>query len=85
MSARAVNVKALLRRLDAVAFSQLAAQAALLAEENESLRSQLAWAEDAAESWRDDALRMMEERCAASGERPGITQQGQLVTVRVTA
>ena len=85
---RLVSVPALLRRLDDQAYEQLVVEAARLAgenerlaEENERLRVELVWADQAAESWRDDALRMMEERCAATGERPGITITGQLVTV----
>lgn len=78
-----MSAAALLRRLDAIACEQLCAEAARLAEENERLRVELAWAEQAAESWRDDALRMMEDACAASGRRPGITLGGALVTVPV--
>ena len=76
-----MNAAGILRRWDGIAHEQLCAEAARLAEENERLREQLAWAEEAAESWRDDALRMMEEACAASGKRPGITISGALVTV----
>lgn len=68
-------------RLDRLAIDQLRAEAARLAAENESLREQLYWAEQAAESWRDDALAMMQEHCAHTGDRPGLTMGGRLVVV----
>ena len=72
-----MNARAILRRLDALALVQLAEHAARLAVENEELRGRLCAAEDAAESWRDDFLRL----CAESGQRPGITQAGALVAI----
>ena len=80
-----MSAATILRRLDAIAFEQLCAEAVRLAEENERLRTQLAWVEEAAESWRDDALRMMEEACAASNRRPGMTITGALVLVPMEA
>lgn len=46
--------------------------------EIERLRTELRWAEDAAESWRDDALRMVEEACADGSRSPGLTMSGAL-------
>lgn len=45
------------------------------------LRVELAFAEQSAESWRDDALRMMEEACADGSRAPGLTITGALVTI----
>lgn len=69
------------RRLDAIALQQLREECARLAAENDQLRSELHWAEQAAESWRDDALRLMEEACSDGSRQPGITQSGALVTI----
>ena len=49
--------------------------------EIERLRDELEFAERAADSWRDDALRMMEEACADGARAAGITITGALVTV----
>lgn len=72
-----MKARAILRRLDALALLQLAEHAARLVVELESAEARAAWAEDCAESWRDDFLRLCEE----SGQRPGITQAGALVAV----
>lgn len=72
------------RRLDAIALQQLREECARLAAENDQLRQELGWAEQAAESWRDDALRLMEEACADGTRQPGITQAGALVTIPAT-
>lgn len=82
---RPVKVAAFLRRLDELAYEQLCAEAARLIQENERLRDELHWAEDCAESWRDDALRLMEAQCAATGAAPGLTQSGHLVLVQPEA
>jgi hypothetical protein len=82
MSAARARVAA---KLDRLALEQLRTVAARLAEENEELRRQLAWAEDAAESWRDDALKLMEDHCAATGDAPGLTLDGRLVAVQGAA
>lgn len=70
------------RRLNADAYDLLCAEIARLhAEnetlccENETLRSQLAWAEDCAERWRTDAI----EAINAAGAEPGLTMNGRLV------
>lgn len=75
------NVTALQRRFDAIALDQLRAEVVRLHEENNQLRENLHWAEDAAEYWREDALQMQEAACAATGSSPGITQAGTLVLV----
>lgn len=77
---KAANI---LRRWDGIAYEQLCATAVRLAEENERLRTELHWAEGAAESWRDDALRLMEEACADGSRSPGLTIEGALMTVPV--
>lgn len=76
-----MNVARLLRRFDAAAHEQALAEVIRLAEENEHLRTELWRAEEAAEGWRDDALRLMEEQRTATGAQPGITQSGALVLV----
>lgn len=77
------RIERIFRRLDALAYEQLCVEAARLAAEKEELRTRLYLAEDAAERWRDDALRMMDELRASTGAQPGITQAGALVAVRV--
>lgn len=79
------NIARILRRWDGIANQQLIEAAARLAEENDHLRTELRLAEDAAERWRDDALRLMEDACATTGSRPGITKGGALVLVSATA
>lgn len=83
MSARTVS--AIWRRLDRLAFSQLCAEAARLAVENEDLREQLWRAEDAARSWQEDALDLQQALCESTGGRPGITRDGSLVVVQAGA
>ena len=78
--AKSIRAATLLSRLDEAAHEQLCEQAARLAEENERLRRELAIAIGDADSWREDALRMMEELCSATNERPGLTLSGALVT-----
>lgn len=75
------DLTTILRRWDEAACEQLCAEVARLAEENERLRAELVWAEEAAESWRDDALRLMEEACADGSTSPGLTLEGALVAV----
>ena len=67
-----MNRATLLRRLDALASSQLCAELARLANEKALLREQLEWTERCAENWRDDALRLM-----------GIEHEGHVVTLRM--
>ena len=65
-----LSVRRLLARWDSVAYEQLCARAAALAQENEDLRRELDWAEQAAESWRDHFLRATEDMAL------GLTQDG---------
>lgn len=53
-----------------------AACAARLAAENEDLQERLWRAEDCAESWRDDVMRMMED-----GLEVGLTKSGHVVAL----
>lgn len=78
------NIARILRRWDGIANQQLIEAAARLAEENDRLRTELRWAEDAAENWRCGALSLMQDACAATGCRPGITKGGALVLVPAT-
>ncbi|WP_107380198.1 hypothetical protein [Stenotrophomonas maltophilia] len=77
----ALTAAAILRRLDREAFSQLCAEAARLAVENEELRQQLWLAEDAARAWQEDAMNLQQNLCEATGGRPGLTVDGSLVAV----
>lgn len=52
----------------------LEAQLEALAAENERLLAELRFAEDCAQSWRDDVMRMQEE-----GAQLGLTKSGQVV------
>ena len=81
-------LRALRRRLNAAAYDlvneELArrdAECEALRAENESLRTQLAWAEDCAERWREDAITALNEQAADVGGVVGLTQAGQLVVV----
>lgn len=74
-----------LRRFDALALEQALAEVNRLAAENDALRRELARAEQCAEGWREDALRLMEEACALGDRQPGITLHGALVTVPAPA
>lgn len=73
------------RRLHAMELETLRASVERLHAENERLRQELYWAENAAESWRDEALRMMEEACADGSRAPGLTINGALVCVPAIA
>ena len=53
------------------------AQLEALQAENAQLRRDLSWAEDCADSWRDDALRAIKD----AGCTPGLTMAGHLVAV----
>lgn len=72
-----MKARAILRRWDRIAHAQLVEHAARLAVELESAEARAAQAEEWAESWRDDFLRLCEE----SRQRPGITQAGHLVAI----
>jgi hypothetical protein len=71
----------ILRRWDALAAIQLCEAATRLAEAEERLRGELQRADDCAEAWREDALRLQEQLCEISGGHAGITQAGALVIV----
>lgn len=77
-------------RLDRHALVQLRETAAQQAAEIERLqlqleqtRRELDWAESAAESWRDDFMRLEEQ--LAPGQAIGLHQDGHLSLVEVTA
>ncbi|PWB28876.1 hypothetical protein DCO49_03990 [Stenotrophomonas sp. SPM] len=72
---------AVFRRLDREALSQLCAEVARLAVENEELRQQLWLAEDAACAWQEDAMNLQQVLCQATGGHPGLTVDGALVVV----
>lgn len=81
-------LRALERRLNAQAYdllceelSRLAVENERLQGENDSLRGQLSWAEDLAESWRKNAIQLMNDRADEEGGSPGLTMDGRLVVV----
>ena len=81
-------LRALRRRWNAPAYdlvneelARLDAKLDALRAENESLRSQLSWAEDCAERWREDAIEAINAQAEAQGGVVGLTQAGQLVVV----
>ena len=67
-------------RLDRRAIHQLRDEVVRLAQENDDLRAQLASAENCAESWRDDAMRLS-DALHQQGGRVGLTKQGALVPI----
>ena len=76
------------RRLNADAYDLLCAEIVRLhAEnetlccENETLRSQLAWAEDCAERWREDAVSALNGQAEATGGTVGLTLSGHVMVV----
>ena len=81
-------LRALRRRLNAQAYDLVNEELArldrendALREENEQLRTRLAWAEDCAESWREDAIEAINAQAEAAGGAVGLTQSGRLVVV----
>lgn len=70
------------RRLDLFALEQLRFEASRLYVENESLRDEALRANEAADFWREQALDMQLALCEKQGSEPGITVDGQLVTVK---
>ncbi|KEH07085.1 hypothetical protein GY14_30275 [Delftia tsuruhatensis] len=77
---------ALRRRLNAAAYDQVNEELARLDLENEALRAgieelrqRLAWAEDCAEHWREDAFSALNEQAEATGRAIGLTQAGHLM------
>lgn len=69
-----MNLARMIAKWDRIAYAQLTEAAARLAAENDELRDALCYAQDAAESWRDDCLRMIED----SGERATLSQDGRV-------
>lgn len=74
-------LRALRRRLDSQAYGLLNEELARLAQENEELRTALAYAEDDAEHWRRQALEMYEAQAGIEGGAVGITQAGCLIVM----
>lgn len=79
------TVARILRRWDGIANQQLIAAATRLAAENDRLREELRRAEDAADGWRENAIRLMEDGCADGARQPGLTRAGALVLVPASA
>ncbi|MDH1681107.1 hypothetical protein N5E30_05855 [Pseudomonas chengduensis] len=78
---KAIDIRALLRRLDEHALGQLCQEVTRLDEENARLRADLARMEENAEGWRDEAMSLHEQLAIALGGQPGINQSGALVVV----
>lgn len=74
-------LNALQRRLNAQAYPLLHAELARLAEENESLRSQLSHAEHDAEFWHSQCLDLYQAQADEDGGTLGLTQSGHLVVI----
>lgn len=72
-----MNVSAILARWDRIAFGQLCEHVAQLAEERDDYRERAYRAEECAESWRDDFMRIMQE----TGRAPGLTIDGRMVAL----
>ena len=79
-------LRALRRRLNAQAYdlvneelARVDAENEALRAENELLRTRLAWTEDCAESWREDAIAALNEVADKVGGAPGLTMDGRLV------
>lgn len=85
MKRRVPTARTVARRLNELELQTLRAVVEQQHAAIERLRGELAWATEAAESWRDDALRMMEDACTDGSCEPGITIGGALVTVPVRA
>lgn len=75
------RLSALKRRLREQTFELLEQEVARLGAENEDLRQRLYWAEEAAESWRADAIAALNHAADACGGAPGLTMDGRLVVV----
>lgn len=75
------QLRALKRRLREQTFVLLEQEVARLGAENEELRQRLNWAEDAAESWRADAIAALNDAADACGGAPGLTVDGRMVVV----
>lgn len=78
---RAIVPAKILKRWDSIAAAQLFAASTGLIEEIDRLRSDVANADDTAEHWHGEAMRLHEELCNATGTGLGLTPNGHLVTV----
>jgi len=78
---RTVTARAIARKLNQIELDTLRQVVEQQHAEIQSLRTGLYHAENAAEGWRDDAMRLMEAACADGSRSPGITQDGSLVLV----
>jgi hypothetical protein len=76
---------AIQRRLERWELQHLRLLAAQQAEQIEELQRRVAWAEDCAERWRDDALDMQEQLADSAGGQPGLTMGGRLVVLKPEA
>ena len=74
-------LRALRRRLNALAYDQVNEELARLDQENEQLRTALAHAEDDAEHWHGQCLGMYHAQAHAEGGMVGLTQTGHLTMV----
>lgn len=72
---------AIQRRFERWELQHLRLLAAQQAEQIDELQRRLAWAEDCAERWRDDALELQHHLAERTGAQPGLTQCGRLVVV----
>ena len=79
-------LRALRRKLNAAAYdllceeiTRLDAECERLRAENDSLSQRLSWAEDCAESWREDAIAALNDAAAKVGGVPGLSMDGRLV------
>ena len=74
-------LRALRRRLNALAYDQVNDELARTDQENEQLRTALAHAEDDAEHWRGQCLGMFHAQAHAEGCMVGLTPTGHLVVL----
>jgi hypothetical protein len=74
-------LRALRRRLERWELDHLRAHAASLAARVEVLEDELNQADQCANSWRDEAMRLI-DRALDEGDSPGITPSGHLVVVK---
>ena len=64
-----------------MAYDLVNEELALLAIENENLRSALIQAEESAEYWHEQAMAVLEQQAQATGGHIGMTKAGQLMVV----
>ncbi|MFV9594229.1 hypothetical protein [Pseudomonas aeruginosa] len=78
---KAIDLQALLRRLDEQAYQQLCAEAARLAEENEYLRTELTRIKEMPEGWCNEAQHLHQQLAEATAGQAAITQSGALIVI----